>query len=417
MTPMVTFGDDTDGNGETVSHTYEDPGEYTVRLHLTSDLGGEDIATKVIEVLDTTIDDDDGDGYTDAEEIEAGTDPNDEENHPDEDPLDSDEDGESDAEDDDDDNDGFTDLEEIIAGSDPWDELSIPSTDEDDLDDDEDDGEEEEEEEEEEDDDEEGEDEGLLGGIGKMSTETCSILIVLLIIIVSVIIFFIVRSRKKDEEEEEEELEEGWDDDEDDDEEPEMESKNGEDDVKVRPGPMLDTPGPGVGEEEVPDGNDMDLDEEAMVGDGGHVDWEDEGAEEDRPVRREEEKAKKKKPKGAKKEAPKGAAKGTKKGVRKRRGRRPGPGHEAAMGFDVSDTEGEIPKERKGGREISRKRRAKETGKGPKKGKGSSGKSVKPCPKCGNKIYYTRPFRGVVQLRCNECGSKGSFRVDGDKKE
>lgn len=76
--------------------------------------------------LNDIDDDDDNDGYTDSEELDAGTDPLNPLDHPSTPPRDTDGDGISDALDDDDDNDGYTDVEEILAGTDPLDSSSHP---------------------------------------------------------------------------------------------------------------------------------------------------------------------------------------------------------------------------------------------------------------------------------------------------
>ena len=98
--------------------------EYTINLIVNSktiDTDGDDIP-------DSKDDDDDNDGFTDTEEIEAGTDPLDKNSKPSGEPRDTDGDGIPDSEDEDDDNDGFTDIEEIEADTDPLDKNSIPST-------------------------------------------------------------------------------------------------------------------------------------------------------------------------------------------------------------------------------------------------------------------------------------------------
>jgi len=91
-------------------------------------------------VPDQTDPDDDGDGYSDAAEITAGSDPldpdstpevcdgldNDGDGHIDEGLPDFDDDGASDCFDDDDDNDGVPDVDELAAGSDPLNALSTP---------------------------------------------------------------------------------------------------------------------------------------------------------------------------------------------------------------------------------------------------------------------------------------------------
>ncbi len=70
-------------------------------------------------VIDTLDDDDDGDGYTDQEEFEAGTDPLDENDFPSTLPTDTDGDGTPDASDTDDDDDGISDIDELDLGTNP----------------------------------------------------------------------------------------------------------------------------------------------------------------------------------------------------------------------------------------------------------------------------------------------------------
>ena len=71
--------------------------------------------------------DDDNDGYSDADEIAAGSDPLDANSIPTT-LLDTDGDGTPDVDDTDDDNDGYSDADEIAAGSDPLDASSVPTT-------------------------------------------------------------------------------------------------------------------------------------------------------------------------------------------------------------------------------------------------------------------------------------------------
>jgi len=70
--------------------------------------------------------DDDNDGYTDEQEILAGTDPLDPYDYPNGPEIDTDGDGIPDSEDPDDDNDGYTDEDEIAAGTDPKDPDDYP---------------------------------------------------------------------------------------------------------------------------------------------------------------------------------------------------------------------------------------------------------------------------------------------------
>ena len=91
------------------------------------------INTKTIDTdgdgtIDSEDEDDDNDGFTDSEEIEAGTDPLNKNSKPSGKPRDTDGDGIPDSMDEDDDNDGFTDTEEIEAGTDPLNKNSNPST-------------------------------------------------------------------------------------------------------------------------------------------------------------------------------------------------------------------------------------------------------------------------------------------------
>lgn len=74
-------------------------------------------------ISDVTDEDDDNDGVTDVDEVAAGTDSFDETSFP----LDTDADGTYDWQDTDDDNDGFTDEDEIAAGTDPLDETHVPA--------------------------------------------------------------------------------------------------------------------------------------------------------------------------------------------------------------------------------------------------------------------------------------------------
>ena len=85
--------------------------------------GAPEIDTDEDGIPDSDDPDDDNDGYSDIDEIAAGTNPKDPEDYPEDpdSPVDTDEDGIPDSEDPDDDNDGYTDEEEISAGTDPLD--------------------------------------------------------------------------------------------------------------------------------------------------------------------------------------------------------------------------------------------------------------------------------------------------------
>ncbi|MCP5325103.1 MAG: choice-of-anchor L domain-containing protein [Oceanospirillaceae bacterium] len=74
-------------------------------------------------ITDSNDNDDDNDGYTDADEIAAGSDPHDAASVP----ADNDHDYISDVNDNDDDNDGYTDADEIAAGTDPKDSTDFPA--------------------------------------------------------------------------------------------------------------------------------------------------------------------------------------------------------------------------------------------------------------------------------------------------
>jgi len=70
--------------------------------------------------------DDDEDGYTDIEELVAGTNPLSPSSHPSGPPRDSDKDGIPDVEDPDDDNDGYFDIWEMVLGTDPFSAYDTP---------------------------------------------------------------------------------------------------------------------------------------------------------------------------------------------------------------------------------------------------------------------------------------------------
>ena len=75
------FGDGTTATGETVSHSYSNPGDYTATLTVTDDDGETDTETQTVSVtnsdtasiddIQTTVSDTDGDGLTDKIEAEV----------------------------------------------------------------------------------------------------------------------------------------------------------------------------------------------------------------------------------------------------------------------------------------------------------------------------------------------------------
>jgi hypothetical protein len=114
------FGDGTTKNGEFVSYSYEDEGNYTVKLIVQDDDGSKDIDYTFSYISNDT----DNDGWDDNIEEIYGTDPNDKEDYP----VDTDNDGIPDESldgiiigDMDDDNDGLPDEIEVIIGLNPKD--------------------------------------------------------------------------------------------------------------------------------------------------------------------------------------------------------------------------------------------------------------------------------------------------------
>jgi hypothetical protein len=79
LTYSWTFGDGATGSGATTTHAYAAAGTYSVSLTITDGLTGVASGTTVTVVEPTAGqgNDSDGDGFSDAEEIAAGTNPND----------------------------------------------------------------------------------------------------------------------------------------------------------------------------------------------------------------------------------------------------------------------------------------------------------------------------------------------------
>jgi len=94
--------------------TYTKTGTYTVTLMVRDEYGESDTDTIQVKVNSRYIQDEDGDGYTNEEELEMGTDPLSSEDHPETQKKDSDGDGILDFEDEDDDGDGISDEEEYL---------------------------------------------------------------------------------------------------------------------------------------------------------------------------------------------------------------------------------------------------------------------------------------------------------------
>lgn len=95
-----------------ISHVYADTGNYTVTLTVTDDIGATNTDTTFAVI---TLEDIDGDGWSNDAEEYYGTDPNNSSDYP----VDADVDGVPDNWDADDDNDGLTDDKEVLIGTDP----------------------------------------------------------------------------------------------------------------------------------------------------------------------------------------------------------------------------------------------------------------------------------------------------------
>jgi len=113
------------GDGTTIqtqnvrtSHAYSNVGNYTVKLIVTDDDGATNSTTTIAYI---SIDDTDGDGWSDEAENNYGTDPNNSTDYP----PDNDKDGIPDSVDPDDDNDGLTDDVEDIIGTDPTNDSDV----------------------------------------------------------------------------------------------------------------------------------------------------------------------------------------------------------------------------------------------------------------------------------------------------
>ncbi|HEX08423.1 MAG TPA: PKD domain-containing protein [Thermoplasmatales archaeon] len=94
----------------TITHIFKNPGNYTITLTVT-DNNGTTNSTKTFAIISTN--DSDGDGWSDEEEQQYGTDPHNASIYP----IDTDKDGLPDVVDLDDDNDGLTDYEEELIGT------------------------------------------------------------------------------------------------------------------------------------------------------------------------------------------------------------------------------------------------------------------------------------------------------------
>ena len=105
------FGDGETGYGVTVTHSYSEPGNYTITLTVIDNDGLSNSTSKQIEIQP----DSDNDGWSDQEEIIYKTDPYNASNYP----KDTDSDRIPDSVDPDDDNDGLNDTLEQEIGSDP----------------------------------------------------------------------------------------------------------------------------------------------------------------------------------------------------------------------------------------------------------------------------------------------------------
>jgi len=93
---------------------YSITGTFTVTLTVTDIHGASDADTTQVKVNEEFSEDDDGDGYTNEEELAMGTDPLNDQDKPDVEKKDTDNDGIPDSLDTDDDNDGISDIDEYL---------------------------------------------------------------------------------------------------------------------------------------------------------------------------------------------------------------------------------------------------------------------------------------------------------------